>query len=118
MPLRDTQIERYEYTIWAIANSEYVKRFLIGYTSRAGIYRYNEYKRLGYEHLVILADRLTEIDAKNLEQKLQDKCWNDHRRALYQKYNRKRRDKPYRPGTPSRSPHKKLHTVYMAWWEP
>jgi hypothetical protein len=118
MALRLKRIEGYLDTVWAIAASKYVEQFLIGYTYRAAIHRFAEYKSQAYDHLVILADRLTESDAKALEKILQSRVRDDKRRAYFQRYNKRRRGKRYYPGRKSPKPYKKIHSVYMAWWEP
>ena len=118
MALHSKRVDRYFNTIWAIAASKYVKKFHIGYTSRAGFGRFTDYKRFGFDHLVILADKLTEKEAKTLEDDLQQRCRRDKRELPWRKYHDKRRKLSYRPGFASPTPLKKSHSVYMVWWEP
>lgn len=119
MAIGSARYESYLNTVWAIAASKYVEQYVIGFTSRAGISRFNEYKALGYDHLVILCDRLTRKDALDLEHYLQRAIREDRRFASYTKYHLRRRDGPtYRNyGNTDNDPSALIHSVYMAWWE-
>ncbi|MGN6307303.1 MAG: hypothetical protein ACTHNH_21000 [Mesorhizobium sp.] len=79
-----------------------------------------EYKFLhGYQHLVVLADKMTRADAHNLEEYLQTAIKNDRRHVLYRKYNADRRDGRYfrSAGQATSDPASKSHSVYLAFWE-
>jgi hypothetical protein len=118
--LREQRIIDYVDTIWAIAASPYVKHYVIGYTSRQGWTRYKEHRVNGFDHLVILADKLTQPQASHLETELQLRIRNDRRHTNYRKYDPDRRDGAIYPsvgGMTDRSP-SQSHSVYMAWWEP
>jgi len=113
------RIARYVDTVWGIAASPYVASYMIGLTARSGWDRRKEYHAYGYDHLVILADRLTKTEAQFLEKALQNAIRNDRRHTNYRKYDPDRRDKRYYPsvGQPTASPTRKIYSVYMAWWE-
>ncbi|MCA1442355.1 hypothetical protein I6F07_19470 [Ensifer sp. IC4062] len=117
--LKTSRIEEYVETIKAIAASPRVSEFTIGYTSRSGRARHQEYKYWeGYQHLVLIADRLTLPDSHALERRLQETCQTDKRSALYRKYSPTRRDNRYYPsaGQAKSDPNLPIHSVYMAWW--
>jgi hypothetical protein len=120
MALRVARREAYLETVWAISASQYVEQYVIGFTYRPGIARYREYRALGYDHLVIIADRLSRKDALDLEHYLQRAVREDRRSVMYRKYHAPRRSKPtYRSyGGGDTDPNALVHSVYMAWWEP
>jgi len=102
----------------AIAASNSVRTFYIGVTSRDPFRYWAWYRRNGYEHAVILADWLTETDAKGLEKYLQECCYKaDKRTPLWQKAHENLKKGRYYVGAKSPTPKKKIHAVYMAWWE-
>ena len=86
MALRAKQVDSYYRTVRTIASSWYVQTFHIGHTYRAGIARFTDYKRFEFDHLVILADKLTQDDARGLEEELQKKCREDKREVTWRKY--------------------------------
>jgi hypothetical protein len=109
-------------TIGAIARSNLVARYLIGYTSRGGWKRFSHYRSLeNCNHLVVIADALTFQQASILEINLQSRLWADGRSVLFRKYDPGRRDKRGAYSAPSFI-HKgrndeTVHCIYMAWWE-
>lgn len=123
MVLRYKVAESIAFTVETIARSPLVKEYMIGYTSRQGLKRRSEYIRQhGYEHLVILADRLTQSDALELERALHDYLKEPEVRTTssWKKYEKSRREgihyesagpRLQRADAPS-------HSVYMAWLEP
>jgi hypothetical protein len=118
MAINKASKNRYLNTVQAIAASPRVDQFLIGFTSRAGVHRFAEYRPYEYEHLVILADKLNDKEAKGLEEFLQTKCKSDSKTAAGRKYHKRRKKLPYTKGGSSRTPNKPIHSVYMVWWEP
>lgn len=118
--LRNARIDRYYGTMWSIAASRYCNEYMIGFTARAGSSRLAEYSyNHGYQHLVVLADRLTRAEAHQLEGALQGMVKADKRSVLYRKYDASRRDGRHYPsaGQATSDPTAKVHSVYMAWWE-
>jgi len=120
--LQDKIIERYLHTIWCVASSRYVKWFVIGYTANAGKIRLGQYRQNGFDYLVILADRLTQAQAHDLEERLQAECKKGATSGppYRRKYHPDFRDLPYyrSAGQGSPNPDKEIHSVYMAWAEP
>lgn len=116
--IRDTLVERLEWTIYDIASSPRVESFVIGYTSTPIEQRFQSYRKMEYESVVILASNLTMPDALKLEQALFESIKRDRRFASFRKYHRKKREKRYFPsaGRGSPSPLELVHSVYMAWW--
>jgi hypothetical protein len=120
MTLQKKRLQLYRNTVWAIAASKYVHTFYIGFTSRSAFQCFGWYRKKGCEHMVLLADRLTEKDAKGLEEYLQCECRKaDKRIALRRKAHKKNiLNSRYYLGAMSRTPKEKVHSVYMVWWEP
>jgi hypothetical protein len=113
-------------TIEAIARSNLVGRYLVGYTSRGSWKRFSHYRRENCSHLVVIADALTFAQASTLESDLQSRCWADARSIIFKKYDPLRRDKRgtygaylnhYRSFLNPGLKDEKVHCVYMAWWE-
>ena len=119
--LQNRIIDHYLNTVWCIASSRYVKGFVIGYTAGPGKMRRGAYRAGGLEHLVVLADRLTQAQAHHLEQKLQELCKTGKARGepYRYKYHQRYRDLPYykSAGQGSPDPTAPIHSVYMAWEE-
>lgn len=119
--LQGRQVDRYLNTVWAISSSRYVKCFVVGYTCMSGKERATQYLQWGYDHLVILADRLTQAQAHDLERRLQEEC--KRGKACGPPYRRKydpyHRALPYQASAGQGSPNPKasIHSVYMAWAE-
>jgi hypothetical protein len=116
--IRQKRLQGYVNTVWAIAASRYVEQFIIGYTYRPSVQRFAEYKVNEYEHIVVLADRLTQEEAKIVERHIQNACKSNKRNASWKKYHDYYRKLPYYPGANSPTPNKNIHSVYMVWWEP
>ena len=72
--LQERIVRDYVDLIWEIAASRYVKVFVVGYTAAAAKRRRYGYRSNGYNHLIVIADRLTKIQAHDLERRLQDAC--------------------------------------------
>jgi hypothetical protein len=105
-------------TIRALATSSAVRTFCIGFTSRDP-YKYSWYRENGWPHIVAVASRLTEADAKSLEKYLQECCRKaDKRSPLWRKAHETTKREDYRWGACSPTPNEKIHAVYMAWKPP
>lgn len=114
-------VDRYVNTIWAIASSRYVKHFVIGYTAQSASERFRQYQVRGYQHIVVLADRMTQRTAHDLEERLQNACKLQAKRGgphCY-KYHPHHRELPYykSAGQGSPDPNARIHSIYMAWIE-
>lgn len=110
--------DAYLDTVRSIIRSPDVREFIIGYTSRSSARRLAEYRNeQGYQHLVVLADRLGQKDAHALERLLQDAVRQDKRSQMYQKYHPVKRDGRYyrSAGKNTADPVAKVHSVYIAW---
>lgn len=110
--------DAYLDTVRSIIRSPDVREFIIGYTSRSSARRLAEYRNdQGYQHLVVLADRLGQKDAHALERLLQDAVRQDKRSQMYQKYHPVKRDGRYyrSAGKNTADPAAKVHSVYIAW---
>ena len=115
--MQKKRLEIHLKTMRAIAASNCVEKFYVGFTSRDPFRYFGWYRRNGYDHVVILADRLTEKEAKDLEKYLQDRCRKaDKRTPLWQKAHKNLQKGQYVLGAKSPTPKRKIHVVYMAWW--
>jgi hypothetical protein len=65
-----SEVERLLNVIEAIARSPHVHDFVIGYTSQSAKNRCQQYRNVGFDHLVILADKMTSGGALDLESAL------------------------------------------------
>lgn len=122
--LRTATIDRCLNTVWAIASSRYCKGFVIGFTAQSISGRMSgSYYQSSFDHMVILADRLTRADGLALEEALQTACkFGKARGEPYRrKYHPDHRDDVYRRSVGNAGhldPLAKYHSVYMAWVEP
>lgn len=118
MPVTPRQAESLAYTVFAICNSSSVIEYMIGFTARSALVRRREhYRRLGYQHLVVLADKLSRTDALFLEEHLQKSMRDDKRYVIYKKYRDAVRDGPHRAsyGGIQGSPLEHIHSTYLTW---
>jgi hypothetical protein len=67
---RKSEVVRLLNVIKAIAHSPRVHDFVIGYTSQSAKRRCQQYRNVGFAHLVILADKMTSDGALDLESAL------------------------------------------------
>jgi hypothetical protein len=81
--------------------------------------RRRAYLGIDWQHLVVLADQLTDSEAERLERSLQHKLQGDKGHVCYARYSAERRDGRYfnSRGGKSYDPTDQVHSVYMAWWE-
>jgi hypothetical protein len=104
-------------TLKAVVASNSVKTFYVGVTSRDPYKYWAWYWKNGYKHAVILADWLTEKDAKYLEEFLQRRVYEaDKRTPLWRKAHGNHKNGRYYLGAKSSKPSEKVHAVYVAWW--
>jgi hypothetical protein len=119
MVMQSRRVEAYLDTVWAVAASPYLSGYVIGYTAQQRWARHVSYKTSGWQHMVILEDKLTRADAIWLEGVLQKLIKRDRRHTNYRKYDPERRDGRHYPsvGQATSDPSAPVHSVYMAWWE-
>ena len=119
MAIQTKRVEFYLNTIWAVAASPYVSSYVIGYTSAQLWKRSRNYRTLGYDHFVILEDKMNRDDALWLEERIQTEIKRDRRHTNYRKYHIDKRDGRYyrSAGQNTTDPQSLMHSVYMAWWE-
>jgi hypothetical protein len=129
MPITESRIEKCFETIRAICSSPNLVEYLIGRTSKSAQDKGDDYRRLkddrgrpdGFDHLVFLADKLTDKEAEELEDKLQAWCGLgkdcppdiDRREITCRKYSHHKNARRRSNGNSKR----KEHSVYMVWWE-
>jgi len=108
-------------TVWAIAASPFCDEFQIGYTHLSGRERHAVYwKTDAYQHFAILADKLSQADARWLECELQTRVKKNADEIVpFEKYHPEKKHYHYQPSTGGvlldRS--EKRCSVYMAWRE-
>gem|GEM_PF-5348938 len=111
------RLKTYLDTVGVIVSSRSVDTFYIGFTSQSSHTYMGWYRKHGYEHAVILADALTERDAKQLERHLHDACRDaDKRSVLWRKAHKNLKDMRYFLGAKSNRPNDKVHSIYLTWW--
>lgn len=114
--LRDLCLE----IIKAVSASPLVERYNIGFTSQPLITRGNQYRGIGYDCLVLMADKLTRVEALNLEEAL----WkaiaaHDRRTPTFKKCQQSHQESRYRKsygGSSTELKNLRVHGVYIAWW--
>ena len=122
--LRQTTVDRCLMTVWSIASSRYCAQFVIGFTAQSIFRRMSgSYYRASFDHMVVLADRLTRADGLALERALQEECKIGKARGepYRRKYHLDHRDDVYRGSFGNAlklDAFSKTHSVYMAWAEP
>ena len=122
--VRQQLVDRCLDTIWAIASSRYCGQFVVGFTAQSISGRMaGFYYRNNFDHMVVLADRLSRVDCLKLEEALQSECkFGKARGEPYRrKYHTDHRSDRYRPSIGNAghiNPEAKIHSVYMAWIEP
>lgn len=118
MSFREERVVYYLDTIWAIAASEYVNMYVVGFTSGTAYKRFAGYKLHGYHHIVTLENNLSFEEAGWLEKELQARIkGGDKRSTNYRKYHQDKRDLGYSPnyGRTSADRSQPVFSVYMAW---
>ena len=70
----------------AICCSPNVRGIVVGYTSKSAGVRAQSYRRVGFDHLVILADKMKSADALELERRLQEHIKGGGDKLLSKKY--------------------------------
>lgn len=120
IPLSAERLAQYFGTVWAIAKSPEVEQYIIGFTARSSFERLKEYKKIEYDYMVIIADKLTRKQAFQVEKYLQIQATTNRREVTFTKYNKRRRGKAHRAsyGGVQGRPDDLIHSVYMAWWCP
>lgn len=122
MSFKTQTVERILKTIEQICHSPTLRYYRLGYTSLSAQEKQRVYQP---RHLVVLADKLTKVDALDLEHRLQmaacgmDGAACDKSSILYQKYDPKRRGTRYwrNDGGNLAAPLERVHSVYMVWKE-
>jgi hypothetical protein len=102
-----------ENTAIAVAASGNVEQFVIGYTGKSASIRAGAYRGVGFKHLVILADKLTEADALKLEGELQARL------KANEKYHYEKKSAGHSPsvgGVGRENATLLQHSVYIAWF--
>lgn len=119
MSISKIRIRRCFDTVWAICTAPTLDQYVIGRTKNVK-QREAKYRFQKYEHFVVLADQLTDNDAKTLEARLQDRIGVRSQRPspaicreiTYKKYHKDKVNKGHHPSTESGK-----HSIYMTWWE-
>jgi hypothetical protein len=122
MEVRVTQnrVDRCLDTIEAICRSPHLQRYLIGFTHLPASEKGDMYRRIRFDHLVLLADKMPRAAALELEQRLQRAIFTNPGSTLFRKYHDDKRRKgvlyPSWGGSP-RDASAMACSVYMVWWE-
>ena len=117
--VQDWRVEEMLSAIDDLCRSPSVQHYVIGYTKRALLKRYDQYQKFEWEGLAVLCDCLTREEALDLERDLfQAISQNPKTSILYRKYDKGKRDGPYRRsagGSSDDDADQPIHKVYIAW---
>lgn len=118
--ITQSRVDRCLDTIEAICESKRLVWCLIGFTQLSAAVKGDSYRRHGFDHLVVLADKMDRAAALNLERRIQEAIFGDLTGLLFDKYHPKKRKKgihlPSWGGSP-RDASIPGCSVYMVWWE-
>ena len=107
-------------TIDTICKSPSLGQYLIGFTVLSAGAKGDSYRQHKFDHLVILADKMTRAAALDLERRLQRAIFDADRRCrMFQKYHEEKRknDKIFSSfGGSIREATVNEFSVYMVWW--
>jgi predicted GIY-YIG superfamily endonuclease len=118
--ITESRIEKCLATVRSICASSSIDQYLIGYTKESAASKGDKYRsRVGFHHLVLLADRMTQRDALTLEEALQTRAKRDRRSVLGKKYHHEKRSLAHAPSTGgvSLEETEAICAVYIAWWD-
>ena len=109
-------------TITSICSSPQLEQYLIGYTVLSAGKKGDQYRspRIGFEHLVVLADKLTQMEALDLERRLQSAIWDKEDEIACKKYHaeEKANGRIFSSAGGSRKGLTAPEcSVYMVWWD-
>ena len=120
--IRADRVEKCLATIETIVSSEHVHTYLIGHTGLSAGQKGDQYRRpdVGFEHLVIIADKMDCESSLDLEDALQARTlWGDPTSIVARKYHPEKRKlgKSIRShGGTKKDKDEKSFSVYLAWW--
>lgn len=122
MPLNPARIETLISTVESICASTKMDQHLIGLTKLSALKKGDQYRnpRVGFQHLVFLADRLTKKESEELEATLQQSIMIDGIGPFgHQKYHadKAKNGKLYRSAGGQKDSGKPEYAVYIAWWD-
>lgn len=119
--ITQSRLEKCLATVRSICTSPALDQYLIGYTAASAAWKGDQYRsREGFQHLVVLADRMSRDDALELETTLQRTIWSDPNDIACMKYHAEKREdgQPYSSyGGKKSDPSETSCSVYMAWWD-
>lgn len=117
--LQDWRVEEMLDALDDITRSPSVHHYVIGYTKRPLLRRYDQYEKFEWQGLAVLADCLDRESALDLERDLFEAISQSSKREmLYRKYDPSKRDGPYRRsagGSSNEDADLPIHKVYVAW---
>ncbi len=120
MAISRQRIDRCLATVEAIISSKDVDQYLIGFTRKSANQKGDDYRRAGFEHFVILADKMDRASALKLENELQRRTLGGPTSSrLHRKYHQEKVAKrtlfSSAGGSPADGSVKEC-SVYLAWW--
>lgn len=120
MAITRQRIEKCISTVEAIISNTNVDQYLIGFTRQSANQKGDEYRRRGFEHFVILADKMDRASALKLENELQRRALGAATFSrLHKKYHAEKSAHGTLYGSSGGSPADgsvKECSVYIAWW--
>jgi len=107
-------------TIAAICRNPSLREYIIGFTALDAVEKGNHYRRIGFDHLVVLADKMNRPSALDLEGRIQSRIFSGENRKLFNKYHAEKRVNGHVYQSYGGSPRDGAdlnQSVYMVWWE-
>lgn len=119
--LSQNRIDKILATVRSICASPMVDQFLIGFTAQSASQRGDQYRNsAGFEHLVVLADKLSSADALDLEKRLQIAILENITDPAWEKYHSDKKENGQTYSSAGGKAHEvsdRSCAVYMAWWD-
>jgi len=98
-----------------------IDQYLIGYTVLSASEKGDKYRtRVGFQHVIILADKMKQADALDFEHRIQKHIMSDKLGRLCSLYHKEKiaLDRTIRSsGGSTRGELDPICSVYMAWWD-
>ncbi|WP_056398746.1 MULTISPECIES: hypothetical protein [unclassified Sphingomonas] len=120
MAVSKRKIEKCLATIEAIVSNDSVDQYVVGFTRKSAITKGDDYRREGFEHLVILEDKMDRVTGLQLETALQQLTMlGEDGAVLTQKYHHEKAGKRTQfrsSGASTADESMKECSVYVAWW--
>lgn len=106
-------------TVKALSSLPSLREYLIGHTRLPAWRKAAEYRRVGFEHFVVLVDKLSRAESLEIENALQRAIFSGTDSQMFQKYHSEKRTHGVLSrsfGGSSADPTAKECSVYVVWY--